>query len=230
MQEGHMANCLEIAFKHNIPKQQRKARVAKSPDWQIMDKSWRSILTIALDEVEIPGDDEDNSTSRSSRMMRRRGRGSSAGKSSLDWLPSSEEITSDSSETAAYRLAVLLINKQLKRGEWTDDLSAAENAMRETCLTNGVDKVWHQIGEKTPLLAQFIGFPVAKKKAKTKKKVSLSVAKVDVFDNEQLGQAISQLSLLCGDAAQQIAIQKIQSQISSRRSIEAGESLLSPYR
>ena len=106
-----MANCLEIAFKHNIPKQQRKARVAKSPDWQIMDKSWRSILTIALDEVEIPGDDEDNSTSRSSRMMRRRGRGSSAGKSSLDWLPSSEEISADSSETAAYRLAVLLITK-----------------------------------------------------------------------------------------------------------------------
>ena len=100
MQEGHMANCLEIAFKHNIPKQQRKARVAKSPDWQIMEKSWRSILTIALDEVEIPGDDEDNNTSRSNRMMRRRGRGS-AGKSSLDWLPSSEEITSDSSETAA---------------------------------------------------------------------------------------------------------------------------------
>ena len=169
MQEGHMANCLEIAFKHNIPKQQRKARVAKSPDWQIMDKSWRSILTIALDEVEIPGDDDDNNTSRSSRMMRRRGR-ASAGKSSLDWLPSSEDITSDSSETAAYRLAVLLINKQLKRGEWTDDLTAAENAIRETCLTNGVDKVWHQIGEKTPLLAQFIGFPVAKKKAKTKKK------------------------------------------------------------
>ena len=113
MQEGHMANCLEIAFKHNIPKQQRKARVAKSPDWQIMDKSWRSILTIALDEVEIPGDDEDNNTSRPNRMMRRRGRGS-AGKSSLDWLPSSEEITSDSSETAAYRLAVLLINSSIR--------------------------------------------------------------------------------------------------------------------
>jgi len=159
-------------------------------------------------------------------MMRRRGRGS-AGKSSLDWLPSSEEITSDSSETAAYRLAVLLINKQLKRGEWTDDLTAAENAIRETCLSTGVDKVWHQIGEKTALLAQFIGFPVAKKKAKSKKKVSLEVAKIDVFDNEQLGQAISQLSVLCGEAAQQIAIQKIQSQISSRRSIEAGESLLS---
>ena len=58
-------------------------------------------------------------------------------------------------------------------------------------------------------------------------KRQLSVAKIDVFDNEQLGQAISQLSSLCGDAAQQIAIQKIQSQISSRRNIEPGESLLS---
>ena len=59
MQEEHVANCLDTAFKTNIPKQQRKAKVAKSADWLVMEKKWRSILTLALDEMEIPGDDDD---------------------------------------------------------------------------------------------------------------------------------------------------------------------------
>ena len=64
LQEEHIAKCLDIAFKSNIPKQQRKAKVAKSADWLIMDKKWRSILTLALDETEIPGDDEDTNSPR----------------------------------------------------------------------------------------------------------------------------------------------------------------------
>ena len=68
MQEEHVSNCLDIAFKTNIPKQQRKARVAKSADWLIMEKKWRSILTLALDETEIPGDDDDVSTPRNQRL------------------------------------------------------------------------------------------------------------------------------------------------------------------
>ena len=62
LQEEHIAKCLDIAFKSNIPKQQRKAKVAKSADWLIMDKKWRSILTLALDETEIPGDDEETNS------------------------------------------------------------------------------------------------------------------------------------------------------------------------
>ena len=83
MQEEHVSNCLDIAFKTNIPKQQRKARVAKSADWLIMEKKWRSILTLALDETEIPGDDDDVSTPRNQRIMRRRNRGNSP-KSAID--------------------------------------------------------------------------------------------------------------------------------------------------
>jgi len=220
-----MAKCLDIAYKTNIPRQQRKAKVAKSPDWQIMKKKWRSILTLALDETEVPGDDEDSSAPRTNRMTRRRGRGGSP-KSAIDWLPESEEILSDNSDSDAFRLAVLLVNKQLKRGEWNDDLTTLENSIREKCLTNGVDAIWQTLGQKTDLLAQFVAFPTAKKKTKSSKKVDVSIGRIDVFDNEELANAIDQLSPLCTAASQQIAIQKIQSQLSAKRSLEVNKDLL----
>ena len=211
LQEEHMAKCLDFAYKTNIPRQQRKAKVAKSPDWQIMEKRWRSILTLALDETEVPGDEDEGIATRSSRMMRRRGRGAGP-KSAIDWLPESEEIATDSSESDAFRLAVLLINKQLKRGEWNEDLTTLENSIREKCLTNGVDAIWQTLGQKTDLLAQFVAFPTAKKQSKSSKKVDISIGRIDVFNNEELAIAISGLSTLCTDAGQQIAIQKVLSQ------------------
>ena len=39
-----------------------------------MEKKWRSILTLALDETEVPGDDDEGNSARTNRMMRRRGR------------------------------------------------------------------------------------------------------------------------------------------------------------
>ncbi|DAC29860.1 MAG TPA: hypothetical protein HA327_04125, partial [Candidatus Poseidoniaceae archaeon] len=225
LQEEHVSNCLDIAFKANIPKQQRKARVAKSPDWLIMEKKWRSILTLALDETEIPGDDDDVTPSRNHRMMRRRNRGTTP-KSALDWLPNNDAIAADESESNAFKLAVLLINKQLKRGDWSDDLTTLENATREHCLSEGVHKIWHTLGQKTALLAQFNAFPVAKKKTKSSAKVDINLGRIDVFDNHQLGNAISALSPLCKDAAQQIAIQKVQSQISTNRGLEVSADLL----
>ena len=71
-----------------------------------------------------------------------------------------------------------------------------------------------------------VAFPVAKKKSKTTKKIDIGVGRIDVFDNSQLSVAISKLSPLCVDANQQIAIQKVQSQISAKRSIEASKELL----
>ena len=220
-----MANCLDIAFQTNIPKQQRKAKVAKSADWLIMDKKWRSILTLALDETEIPGDDDDSATPKSSRMMRRRNRGNSP-KSALDWLPNSESIANDDANSDAFRLAVLLINKQLKRGDWNDELTTLENSIRQNCLTNGVDIVWHTLGQKTALLAQFLAFPTVKKRTKSRTNVDINAGRIDVFDTAQLATAINALAPLCQDANQQIAIQKVQSQITAKRSIEVGEELL----
>ena len=68
--------------------------------------------------------------------------------------------------------------------------------------------------------------PGSQEKVKINKKIDIGVGRIDVFDNSQLSVAISKLSPLCVDANQQIAIQKVQSQISAKRSIEASKELL----
>ena len=47
-----MAKCLEVAFKANIPKPQRRRIVAKTADWTMLDKPWRSLVYIAMEELE----------------------------------------------------------------------------------------------------------------------------------------------------------------------------------
>ena len=93
-------------------------------------------------------------------------------------------------------------------------------------MNNGVDAIWQTLGQKTDLLAQFVAFPTAKKQSKSSKKVDISIGRIDVFNNEELATAISGLSTLCTDAGQQIAIQKVQSQLSANRSLEVSNNLL----
>jgi len=183
-----------------------------------MDKAWRSILTLAIEKTEIPADDEEN-TNRPLRSSRRRGRAGGT-KSPLDWMPSSAEIMENNSESDAFKLAVLVINKQLKRGDWNDKLTELETSTRNNCIEKGVHEVWHRLGKETLLLAQFTHFPVSKAKSQGGKKVDLSVSRVDVFDSLQLNSAIEKLAPLCIGADEQFAIQKIKSQITSGRSIE----------
>ncbi|MED5308271.1 MAG: hypothetical protein VYA95_02875, partial [Candidatus Thermoplasmatota archaeon] len=93
-------------------------------------------------------------------------------------------------------------------------------------MTNGVDTIWQTLGQKTDLLAQFVAFPTAKKKYKTNKKIYISIGRIDVFNNEELADAIDELSSLCTDASQQIAIQKFQSQLSAKLSLDVSKNLL----
>ena len=66
----------------------------------------------------------------------------------------------------------------------------------------------------------------SKEEIKSSKKVDVSIGRIDIFDNEELANAIDKLSSLCTDASQQIAIQKIQSQLSANRSLEVSNNLL----
>ena len=115
-----MAKCLEVAFKANIPKPNRRRVVAKTADWTMLEKPWRSLVYIAMEEIEPPGDDDDKpSMSRQHRGSRRRTRGGGA-QTPLDWLPSLEEIMIDTDNSEVFRLAVILVNKQLKKDDWKE--------------------------------------------------------------------------------------------------------------
>tara|TARA_B100001564_G_scaffold216497_1_gene182328 strand:+ start:5256 stop:8639 length:3384 start_codon:yes stop_codon:yes gene_type:complete len=222
-----MAKCLEVAFKANVPKPQRRRVVAKTADWTMLEKPWRSLVYIAMEEIEPPGDDDDKpSMSRQHRGSRRRTRGGGA-QSPLDWLPSLEDIMLDAEHSEVFRLAVILINKQLKRGDWKEEYGSEENKLRDFCLENGVSETWIKLAKHTPLLGQFESYPISKKKQKkSSKKADLSKARIDINDSGKILESLDNFSSLCEDAETQVALQKVISQIKSRRTLAPSSQLL----
>ncbi len=227
LQEDHMAKCLDSAFKANYPKPQRRRIVLKTADWTMLEKKWRSLVYIAMEDITPPSEDDDKpSFTRQPRGVRRRKRGGSA-QSPIDWLPSIEEILDDNTETDAFRLAVLLINKQLKKEDWNDEYKTVEDQLRESCIENGVDSAWLKLADKTLLLSQFLSFPVSKKKRKKNTlKVNLDRARIDVYDTSELIQLLDEFKALCEDAEVQVALQKVFSQLKSNKAITPGKELL----
>lgn len=222
-----MAKCLEAAFKANFPKPQRRRIVLKTADWTMLEKKWRSLVFIAMEEITPPSEDDDKpSFTRQPRGARRRKRGGGT-QSPIDWLPSIEEILDDESESSAFRLAVLLINKQLKKDDWKDEYKAVEEKLRDDCIEKGVDSSWLKLADKTLLLSQFLSFPVSKKKRKkSTKKVKLDNAKIDVFDSAELIKLLDEMKIFCEDAETQVALQKVITQLKSKRDITPDKQLL----
>ena len=222
-----MAKCLEVAFKVKMPKAQRRRVVAKTADWELLEKPWKSLVYVAMEEIEPPSDDEDKpSMSRQHRGSRRRTRGGGV-QTPLDWLPSLEEIVLDTDYSEVFRLAVILINKQLKKDDWKDEYNSNEQSLRDYCLENGVSATWHKLANQTSLLGQFLAFPISKKKQKkSSKKTDISKARININDSKKVLELLNELTPLCEDAETQVALQKVISQIKSKRTVSPSKQLL----
>ena len=226
-----MLNCLKVAFKTNLTKPRRQSLVVKSADWQLLEKSWRPILLLALAETELPAADEDDSEStprrRSSGGRGRNRRGGRGASGPMDSLPPALEMLIPSEYSSAYRLATLLIHKLLNKDEWEEEWGATETSLREVCLEKGVHPVWHELAQHTALLGQFAAFPKAKaSKAKAGKKVKLTSAFINPHIAEDLIVAIEELSPVVSDAESQVAFRNIASQLSSGRQLHPADILL----
>ena len=226
-----MLNCLEVAFKTNLTKPRRQSLVVKSADWQLLEKSWRPILLLALAETELPAADEDESEStprrRSSGGRGRNRRGGRGASGPMDFLPPALEMLIPSEYSSAYRLATLLIHKLLNKDEWEEEWGDTETSLREVCLEKGVHPVWHELAQHTALLGQFAAFPKAKaSKAKAGKKVKLTSAFINPHIAEDLIVAIEELSPVVSDAESQVALRNIASQLSSGRQLHPADILL----
>ena len=226
-----MLNCLKVAFKTNLTKPRRQSLVVKSADWQLLEKSWRPILLLALAETELPAADEDDSEStprrRSSGGRGRNRRGGRGASGPMDSLPPALEMLIPSEYSSAYRLATLLIHKLLNKDEWEEEWDATETSLREVCLEKGVHPVWHELAQHTAVLGQFAAFPKAKaSKAKAGKKVKLTSAFINPHIAEDLIVAIEELSPVVSDAESQVAFRNIASQLSSGRQLHPADILL----
>ena len=216
-----------------MPELKRRAQVARTSEFKLLNEQMRGFLFIGLAEMEVPADDEDdnNSPARVSPMMsrgrRRRGAGSKNASNPVSMIPTAQEAILPITGSTALRLASLLIHKQLNKDEWEDDWNKVETDLRNECLEKGVHPAWIALGEKTPLLAQFAAFPKAKASKKAKAaKVDLSKAWISGDDSEKLLDFINTVEESIEDPKSRVSLAALKGQLKDGRRLTPDESLL----
>ena len=222
LQEKDLKTCLDSGFKEGVPPATRQRLVAKLPEWQMLDKPWKSLLLLALHEVQVPSDEDEGSHSPSFRGRRgvrtRRGaRGNSGGP--LEWLPESSEVLLDEGSPSAFRLSVLLIRRTLFKDDWNESWDSVIDELRDSCMSDGVHPAWTTMAEATPILAQFAAFPVDASEVIEENSVDLAAAWVDPADAKAVSIAIKALSPAASGATAQVAVQKAIAQLRGNRGL-----------
>jgi len=227
-----METCLKAAFSKPMSGNVRVSAMNRESASKMVDKPLMAVLIVAAHEMEPPAeDDDDDAPQRRQPMARPRGRarrtGRQSGPSYMTWLHKPEKIIDEAPYTQAYQLAALLIHKQLDKDNWDETWNTHETSLRETCLEKGVHPVWHLIGEKTPLLGQFLAFPKAKV-SKTSKKSTLSTDFfwVDPRDREGLVTVLKLAAAGVHDPDVKVALNKATNQLSGGRTVSMDNALL----
>ncbi len=208
-------------MKDNLPPATRQRIVAKTPEWRMLEKPWKSLLLIALNEVQIPNDD-DSSPSPSMMRNRRspRGRRTSRGATGpMEWLPEANEVLIDDGSPVAYRLSILLIRKTLFSDNWEDSWDQIVDDLRVTASSKGVHPVWSKMAEATPILAQFAAFPQSEVVEEADASFDLKVAWIDPFNAKSLANTLSELESNVTNASVKMALQKAKAQLNGKRGL-----------
>jgi len=220
LQENNLAVCLKTGMLDHLPPRTRQSKVAKTAEWRALDKPWKSLLLIALHEVQIP-DEEDDSSSPMMRSRRgprgRRGARTNAGP--MEWLAKPEEVLIDDGSPAAYRLAVLLIRKTLFSDDWDESWDEILDGLREDATTNGVHPVWSKMAEATPILAQFAAFSQTEIEEQAADKFDMSHARIDPSNTKSLAKALSSFESVSSDATVKMALNKAKAQLNGKRGL-----------
>lgn len=221
LQENNLASCLKSGMKDNLPFTTRQRIVAKTPEWMMLEKRWKSLLLIGLNELQIPSDDDD---SPSSSMMRGRRtargrRGARSASGPMEWLPKAEDVLIDDGSPESFRLAVLLIRKTLFSDDWDESWDEILDGLRETASSKGVHPVWAKMAEATPILAQFASFPQNEIQDVEEASLDLTATWVDPSNAKSLAKALESIETNVSNALVKVALQKAKAQIKGKRGL-----------
>ena len=190
----------------------------------MMEKSWKALLYFALNEVQPFSEDEEESTPMK-RTQRSRRSPRQASSSPLDWLPNFSELVDNEQSNKPFSLSALLLHKNLQPDKWESSGDDKIESLRESCLAEGVHKVWQKMAETTPIFAQFSLFSIAKSSEKKKFKIDYSILSSDFLQPDVLKKCLDHLSMMNLDPAVLLELGKVKSQLSAGRSLRVSQSL-----
>ena len=196
----------------------------------MLDKPWKSIVLIALNELQVPNDDDQENTTANQSVRNRRGSRRRGGRSSggpLEWLPKANEAIIEDGTSLAFRLATLLVRKTLFSEDWDDGWNETVDSLREEAMEKGVHPFWQKVAEATPILAQFAAFPKLEVSEEIEDKFDLSFGWVDPADAKSLAIALGSLETNTSNASLKSSLQKARAQLNGKRGLRDYKNLQS---
>jgi len=214
--EKLLKEAIEFAIRSGDDPNTRIKAVLNNASYKLLDKPWKPIaFSILRKEEPVNPEEEVKVKATRRRGGRRRGvKGSSGIEDSL--LSPSQAISSN--ESAAFKLANLLIHKGRNPKNWHSDFDVEIDGLRNECIS-GIHPVWSIAGRECPLIAQLGAFPSLEEEAQNTDIDSTWVeqSRIDPTDLSSLGNWLQTSSNLNLGSSGILAIQILAKGISKMR-------------
>ena len=206
--EDYLLDCVEQLQRAGDDSGRRKSEIQRPKAWNLLNKEWKALAFLAVNQAAPESIDPDSSNGKSARPNRRIGRrGGRGGRSGLQDRLESPQSVIRSKESAAYRLAVLIAQKHKMGASWKDEWDQYFQSLRKECET-GVHPVWERMAREAPLIAELGRFPISEKEQNIDAGDWLSQADFDPRDSSALLSWLESCTLQL-DVHQASSLQKI---------------------
>ncbi len=154
-EEDYLLECLDVAVKAGDVPEKRRRKAMDTAAWDLLDKSWKGLLLVALDKEENVKNDTSTQRYRGMRSRGRRSRGTNTN----DWIEGMEGLVS-SGAPPGYRLSAMLVQRARLGTQWKSAWDSELEKLRNSC-SEGIHPVWTRLGREAPLLAEMQSYPEA---------------------------------------------------------------------
>ena len=211
--EDYLLECIEGLQRAGDDEGRRRREIQKPKAWALLSMEWKALAMLAASKAAPESVDTSTDTGRSSSRNHRQRIGRRGGRAAVasleDRLQNPAQIVSDSSDSAAYRLAVLIAQKHRMGESWNVEWDAIAETLRLEC-EQGIHPVWERMAREAPLIAELGRFPTAAQEENVEGTTSwLNEANFDPLNQEKMFTWLQKCPLRL-DQHQALALQNIQ--------------------
>ena len=218
--EDYLLECLEFLQRAGNDVGRRRNAVTTPQVWDLLSLEWKALAILAASKVAPAAIDIDSASSHGSAVSshrQRRGRRGGRGRVRIEDRLAGPVESLSSNEPAAYKLAVLTVQRERMGMSWYSSWDSEMDSLRVEC-EQGVHPVWRRMAREAPLLGELGGFPVVEPEIVEIDSTDwIEAARFDPLDHTELKKWLSMELPFKASSKQALALDKIKRDLSGGR-------------
>jgi len=218
--EDYLLECLEFLQRAGDDEGRRRNAVTTPQVWDLLSLEWKALAILAASKVAPAAIDIESASSHGSAVSshrQRRGRRGGRGRVRIEDRLAGPVESLSSNEPAAYKLAVLTVQRERMGMSWDSSWDSEMDSLRVEC-EQGVHPVWRRMAREAPLLGELGGFPVVEPEIVEIDSTDwIEAARFDPLDHTELKKWLSMELPFKASSKQALALDKIKRDLSGGR-------------